>query len=293
MPSGRVKGSLTPAERAALSERMRQYNRTRKDSPETMRKRSESLKRAWVEGRMEEAKRKNANRVRTMVYTQEERQRRSERMWRLHQEGRIPRGSPLRRVAPPATVVKTKGKRRRKTLPSLKERQAASLRMRLHNPMFRPEVRARVSASLKRNAAERRSRWRAMYGEEWTTVRYGPNKAEASLLTLISPLGFLFVGDGRFWIGPCQSGKRRNPDFILGSGRNKAALLYNGAYWHSRPDTNATEQLADYQQAGWRVFVVDEAKMRQPLNLVREVRVWLNGNESIVSQIRMSDPSST
>jgi G:T-mismatch repair DNA endonuclease (very short patch repair protein) len=104
----------------------------------------------------------------------------------------------------------------------------------------------------------------------------GPNKDEAALLKMIAPLGFRYVGDGKFWIGPCISGKRRNPDFIWRRWRRKIAVLYHGRYWHEQKGSPAAhaEELNDYLQIGWKVFVVPEVMLKNG-DPIKAVSVWL------------------
>lgn len=152
------------------------------------------------------------------------------------------------------------------------QREATRKRMSVNNPMRNPEVRARVAQTLRNQYATDR---KAMV-ERWVNAGIAPNKAEMSLEEMIAPLGFRFVGDGRFWIGPCQSGKCRNPDFVYETGRRKIAILLNGKYWHSLPKSDDNQAMADYAALGWRVFVVWDSELNQS-TLLSRIKDWLIG----------------
>lgn len=77
-----------------------------------------------------------------------------------------------------------------------------------------------------------------------------PNKLEDAMMAFVRThnLPFSFVGDWSFWIGPCKSGRCRNPDFIHVDRTKKLALLVSGRYHHAR--TWRTE-IADYKSVQW------------------------------------------
>lgn len=147
--------------------------------------------------------------------------------------------------------------------------------MKISNPMHRPDVAAKAVAT-------NRKRWsEAAYQELEHQSGYGPNKAEAVLLGLIQSIGFRYTGDGSFWIGPCVSGKRRNPDFIYKSGTLKTAVLYHGRYWHARSDSDDGQELQDYSAAGWGVLVVTEVELKGDLAMLSaKVIAWLASLQS-------------
>lgn len=165
------------------------------------------------------------------------------------------------------------------------ERTAASQRMKANNPMRRPEVVARVKSRY--TSAERR-RLSERMKQTWRDGRITPNmflgkrkerganKTERMLFPFVRRHKGRFVGDGTFWIKNTASGICRNPDFIFGSGKNKVALLVHGAYWH-RDKAAAEKELADYTQAGWRVFVLWTKRLSPwMMDAVKaEVRLWL------------------
>lgn len=153
------------------------------------------------------------------------------------------------------------------------QREAASQRMKAHNPMFNPEtVRKVVLVSRWRHFSDPKA-----YAERLIRKNIGPNKTEARIEAALQPLGFRFVGDGKFWIGPCLSGKCRNPDFIWKSGRKKVGLLYHSNYWHNRPDSDDEEELRDYQALGWQIFVFREGDLSKFAEAIRRVQEWLVG----------------
>lgn len=155
---------------------------------------------------------------------------------------------------------------------TMTEESRAKLRERMKNsnPMRNPEVAQRVGLT---------ARWRHLsdpkaYATRWVRKLVGPNKAEQQVEELLTPLGFKFVGDGKFWIGPCPSGKCRNPDFIYKSGRLKMGLLYHSQYWHGEMPNDDEEELKDYQALGWQVFVLWEGALPEA---AEKVKAWLDG----------------
>lgn len=179
--------------------------------------------------------------------------RNSNRMREMHAEGRMPhRGmgqqarsamaermrinNPMRRpgVAQKASATK-KGRKNpyyRLTPEGLAKRQK---HMRERNPMADPETRARAYATM-------------------STVM-GPNKFEQQIKEFIQrhALPFRYVGNRAYWIGPCASGKCRNPDFVH-TGGEQWVILANGSYWH--PQDRHAVQMQDYHSMGYRAFVI-------------------------------------
>lgn len=154
---------------------------------------------------------------------------------------------------------------------SEERRIATSERMKVSNPMKRPDVAAKVSAWQK----EKYISDPKATAEAWIRAGSAPNKAESLLADTIAPLGFSFVGNATFWIGPCQSGSCRNPDFIYGTGRKRIAILLHGEYWH-RPETDTIE-LADYQSLNWRVLTIWTKELTNPPAIYSKVETWLHG----------------
>jgi hypothetical protein len=96
---------------------------------------------------------------------------------------------------------------------SLETRAKLSDNMKNNNPMFDKSVSDKVHNTLKekwKNPDYKRSHLVHNF------YRKRPTNLEESLIDIINKEGFPFryVGDRRFWIGPCKSGKCRNPDFI-------------------------------------------------------------------------------
>lgn len=156
-----------------------------------------------------------------------------------------------------------------------KGRQKLSQSMKENNPMKNPEVVQRVRLiRLWRNFSNPKAMAKA-----WIRAGIAPNRAELLLAKLILPLGFRFVGDGSFWIGPCQSGHCRNPDFIYKSGRNKQAILLNGEYWHLHRGRNDQEEMTDYKTLGWQVLVIWGKELATPSDVINKITHWLNGQK--------------
>jgi hypothetical protein len=150
-------------------------------------------------------------------------------------------------------------------------KEAHRQRMRQNNPMKNPETRLKVSRAIQAQYKEDR----CSMVKRWVNAGNAPNKAESMLAEIITPMGFQFTGGGQFWIGPCQSGRCRNPDFVYGTGREKIALLLNGEYWHSLPKSDDEAAMTDYSELGWQVFVVTDKELIQPTVKTR-IMDWLS-----------------
>lgn len=136
------------------------------------------------------------------------------------------------------------------------------------NPMKRADVAEKVSRTVK-------EKWGPFFAEKmrrtWRDGRLGPHTRKSSgttpnkqeiefgrVLAKVAPR-FEFVGCGTFWIGPCPSGKRRNPDFI--DKERRRVILFHGEFWH--PPESAEIETADYEAKGWTVLVVWSKELRQ------------------------------
>jgi len=75
-------------------------------------------------------------------------------------------------------------------------------------------------------------------------------------------LPIVHCGGRQFWIGPCQSGKRRNPDMRHVSERR--AILFSSRHWHTPEDMAI--QLQDYLGKGWAVLNFWEDALRTNAN---------------------------
>ena len=146
------------------------------------------------------------------------------------------------------------------------------------NPMKRPEVAAKVSATIKR-------RWGTFFSEQmkntWKSGKLGPwqrgetlvapNKAEMVLGSILEDYlpSFQFVGNGAYWVGPCLSGKRRNPDFL--DKNAKKVILLHGEFWHSRK-TNRVE-VKDYLGIGLTPLVIwcKDLRMMDRKKLIKKI----------------------
>lgn len=152
------------------------------------------------------------------------------------------------------------------------------------NPMKRPEVAAKVSATVK-------ARWSGFLSEkmkhQWRDGRMAgtlersmpdqmPNRAEQRLAVILAEHAptFTYVGNGAFWIGPCASGKRRNPDFL--ERKTKRVILMHGEFWH--PEASAAIETADYEGRGWRVLVVwsKELQIKKRPQLLAKIAAFVS-----------------
>lgn len=134
-------------------------------------------------------------------------------------------------------------------------RLAMSVRMKADNPMRRPDVAARMGVSLKRAYQE---------GRINPPSRAVSSAQELELFDCFAKAGLPLVhcGGRQFWIGPCQSGKRRNPDMRHVSARR--AILFSSRYWHTPEDM--TIQLQDYLGKGWAVLNFWDDTLRTTAN---------------------------
>lgn len=120
---------------------------------------------------------------------------------------------------------------------------ALAERMRLRNPMKNSNVAARMGASLKNAYRD---------GRIQPPSRAVSSAQELMLFACFEKAGLpiLHCGSRKFWIGPCQSGLRRNPDMRHPSERR--AILYSARYWHTPEDIEI--QLQDYLSVGWSIL---------------------------------------
>ena len=136
------------------------------------------------------------------------------------------------------------------------------------NPMKRPEVAEKVSRTLIEKwspilSDRMKERWRSgrmPMPWERPALEVFPNGAELELqrvLVACAP-AFRYVGNGAFWIGPCESGARRNPDFV--DSRRQLAILLHGEYWHT--EESALQDVRDYESRRWKVLVVWSKELR-------------------------------
>ena len=91
-----------------------------------------------------------------------------------------------------------------------------------------------------------------------------PNKSELALLEIISPLGFIYVGDGSLII------KRKNPDFV--DNNNRLIELF-GDYWHE--GDNPQERINIFKSFGYETLVIWESELKSPENVKYKVEAWI------------------
>ena len=267
-----------PEEREIRRQRRIQYNKTRVFSEEVKQRARERL----------------IHQNKTRIYSAEERKQASERMSRLRKSGVIQRGPMTEQekeahrqratVSNPMRDPNIRMKMRESIIANKEAMMRATERMRKRNPMFNPISVTAMRQTLAQRHGERLAllfRWyhlsgRIGQGFTHPALNRRPTRPEALLIPLLEPLGFRYTGNRAFWVGPCKSGQRRNPDFIWKTGRHKIALLYNGTYWHERHGEDAIE-IGDYESKGWQVFVVTEVAMEDTEAIVAAVSTWLVG----------------
>lgn len=152
----------------------------------------------------------------------------------------------------------------RKTPITEEERAALSKRVTANNPMKDMDA---VRKSMESFTPERRRAALDRMKKTWEEGKITPamflgkgnvrpaNKTETVVLSLVERFEGKFVGDGKFWLAVTESGIRRNPDFIFGSGKAKTALLVHGVYWH-QDESQVQQEITDYLGAGWNLMIL-------------------------------------
>lgn len=100
-----------------------------------------------------------------------------------------------------------------------------------------------------------------------------PNKLEINFLDMLKThsLPFRYVGDKSFWLGPCQSGKCRNPDFIHET--KKIVILIGARYWRKGREYSIEIETNDYVKLGYIVLRFwQEEIMRSPQKIIKQIR---------------------
>jgi len=144
------------------------------------------------------------------------------------------------------------------------------------NPMKREEVRNQVSATIREKhleffSAQMKKTWKDqrehMISASLAASSRKPSGFEHKLTAFLEKhsLPFRYTGDFSFWIGPCASGRRKNPDYISTTKGQKKVILAHGRYWHPDDKLNALE-IADYKSKGWDSMIVwDDEPMNAEL----------------------------
>jgi hypothetical protein len=136
------------------------------------------------------------------------------------------------------------------------------------NPMKRPAVARKVSETIRRKwlpffSQQMKESWKKgkipLPWQKRGTLKC-PNGQEAILMGILAEEAptFQWVGNGAFWVGPCVSGKRRNPDFV--DRKKKKAILLHGERWHTQESTE--NDLLDYGSKDWKVLIIWTAELR-------------------------------
>lgn len=126
------------------------------------------------------------------------------------------------------------------------------------------KYKARDKVSSKRMRATNLRNWKdpKYVANFLANTRRPINKFEKRVIRFMEErdLPFKFTGDGSYWVHPCPSGKRRNPDFVHIDRRVKKIVLAHGTYWH-KDRKIVLEELRDYRSKGWECFIIweDEA----------------------------------
>lgn len=141
-----------------------------------------------------------------------------------------------------------------KTKKSGKEFCSGSCFMTYSNPMKSAAVAEKVGAAQKRL-------WEnPEYKKQVLSLQTRkPNNLERAFESFIEKYGlpFEYVGNKSFWIGPCVSGKCRNPDFIHKDHKIKKAILVGSKYWH-HDSSDVKREISDYKYKNWSVLWIWE-----------------------------------
>jgi G:T-mismatch repair DNA endonuclease (very short patch repair protein) len=143
-----------------------------------------------------------------------------------------------------------------------------------------PEARQKTSVALrgKKRSAEVCAQFSETRKRQWQDPDYAraqsqaiiagsivkPNRAELSLLTLLAPFGFRYVGDGALMIG------RKNPDFV---DEHRHIIELYGDYWHAGQDP--APRIAYFAQRGWDCLVIWEHELQDSVVVSQKVQKWL------------------
>jgi len=133
--------------------------------------------------------------------------------------------------------------------------------MKINNPMHNPKTVKKMRKTTRKNWSDPvfvRSQLEKQFRR--------PTNLEKKVILLIDELKlpYEYVGDKSFWIGPCKSGKHRNPDFVHNNHMLKKAILVNGNYWHKDKRKNK-EALEDYRSLGYNVLVLWENEQKEEI----------------------------
>lgn len=178
---------------------------------------------------------------------------------------------PIRPLTPYVLAVSTQRPRQPKL--DTPGRVNMSKRMSIDNPMHRPDVAQRQAETL-------RQRYRD--GTLLPPSRAVSSAQERQLFDVFVNGGLPVIHSGgrTFWIGPCVSGRRRNPDMRHLTERR--AILFSGRYWHTAEDIET--QLQDYQSAGWAVLHFWEESLTHK-SLARALAAEFLASGSVSSQL--------
>lgn len=141
-----------------------------------------------------------------------------------------------------------------KTKKSGKEFCSGSCFMSYNNPMKNAKIAKKVGISQRRLWENPEYKKRVL-----SLQTRKPNRLERAFESFIEKysLPFEYVGSKSFWIGPCVSGKCRNPDFIHTDHKIKKAILIGARYWHNN-DIEVGKEINDYKSKNWNVLWIWE-----------------------------------
>ena len=153
-------------------------------------------------------------------------------------------------------------------------RSAHKQRMKKENPMKNTEISSKVFSILRQKYKQPEFKMAILKSRS----RH-PNGFEKKFIDFVEENGlpFEFVGNFSFWIGPCKSGKCRNPDFIHKDHSIKRAILIGAEYHH--PKLKLNEELEDYGDYGWEVLHIWQKDFETQKEMVLKGLMEFNNGE--------------
>ena len=143
--------------------------------------------------------------------------------------------------------------------------KSCSDRMKIHNPVFDPEVKKRMMDSCKKywdeHPEEKDARIKRFMqaplrgkGKEWK-----PTKFEEKIMEL-NISGLNYVGDGSVFvtIGCDRDRRKKNPDFLL-KGKKRVVEVGDIEFWHTLEEIKQT--IVDYECIGYKCLYLTNAEM--------------------------------
>lgn len=177
-------------------------------------------------------------------------------------------------------------------------RESISSRMRLNNPMYRPEVARKASNSLKASIASGQV-VPTMLQPGWADRFKSINKEEQALLDLLNaffPDAWAFTGTSDKSVGWCK------PDFMHTD--EKKIIEYHGCYWHNCPTCYPTPSFTvnvgrdhakrkEYESQGYKLLEVWSHELRDVDALTQKIGAFTYNGVKVVKVVPFPEKSTT